>query len=327
LKKLLPLLFLFSAPAFSQPFDDYTKITAFSIFDEPDDGPCSVHSYATNPEFSTWVRQFEIVDCKEIILDLLAIQKESAHWKSNEYECRPGSIGGNRVPYMVALQLNKFRDTLYFTDDLRSIFVPGKQRLFNDSEAKVRKALAKNVTLYEFFMTDFTALQRKAFQFEANALDSVALSDVSHKSLYGLSIEQVDKAIGGFDRKLQSVESIRLIDGSWETTIVSSADKDDVEYSFGDGQRIMMFQVYYNEDSFDDSRKASVLGFAAGDDEAKLVKRFPLSAQSFAIRKQYFKDSEGIYDLGINLRDDKGRIYFYLKDGKIIRIQVVFQYH
>ena len=321
------LLLIFGVAVFAQHFEDYTKITAYTVYEEFDDGPCSVRGYVEEGE--AFVKKVSIVDCKEMILQLLDAKRKSGRWKSVDHFCRPGWIGGQLVPNMIVLEYNKFRDTIYMTEGLKCVFNPDKEKAYRDEKEEIRKILSKNRQLKAFVEADFATLYRTVLRNFESAKDSVDIAEVfKSDNLYNYSSEAIQRLVGDFDFKEKTISYKKLDDDSWKSTETMLCDKDYAHFEFENNrlEKVRVDSLYANDDRFINPNLSTVCRFKPGDSIKLLTARFPESAKNITIFRDYFPNEDGTYTLEVALKSKKGRVYYILEGDVISRIEVFFDY-
>ncbi|HRG19036.1 MAG TPA: hypothetical protein PLP39_08085 [Flavobacterium lutivivi] len=321
---ILYILLFFSTAVFAQKnIPNLTSISLHKIYNIPSDAPCNSF---TNSEGAS-VTSRKIVDCDNLVLELIHFKKILKSVKSENICCSKRAIGCPEIENMIVYQFNKLVDTIYFNSDYKESIIYDFQteKEYFDKKNELHNILVKNKVIKDFYKLDLERLFQNIYNNETDTIDVDDIK-VNDTKIYGLNKEDFEKNIGNYESINISQEKYN--NWSKNTTYITFSNNSGNEFYFFEDNPIHCFSIEHIEmnDEYQNRKSLDVLGFMVGDDEIKLFQKFPNSAKGIDIVKQYFKDENGDYSIRIKINNDKGRVDFTLNNSKIKKIAVNFRY-
>lgn len=300
------LLLLFTTACLAQN----AKVTAYRLVNEDDDGPCSVITYVKLTE--KWFLNYVSAESNDINFaeNLLKLKKVAKSWKRQNHDCKPGTLGGDMTHNMFVIQYLGKNDTILATHDNSKIVFPGITKSYADEKGVLKSMFPENIkALFDY---DFN---KQIHSWFTEKSDSISADKVyfRNETAYGLT-----------EQKFKQRYEYRLIvaDTSFQTreeytirkTYLSKTDT----LSF-DNSGSLDEIIIDNIDS-----ECTVDGLKVGDNENALILKYPNSARRKVFYNIRFEDLLRIYYYDVNLKDNKGRISFYVRDKIIDKIIIRF---
>ncbi len=323
---LILFLFLFKVSFSQVKIENLTRVTLFKPYYQTTCGSCNGFldkEYANNASK-------EITNCDEIAIKLYEIQRDKKKWKHQESFCRKNWIGGPEIENMIVYQFNKHIDTIYFSqyeNDKTILFDYNNGEEYFDDQSEIINALFKNSELKRFYKTNIIILHRTIFDY--GVPDSIKVEDlkINNKNYYGLNRKEIDFLIGGFNRHIEIERN--LVD-STDSYQYYNSNKDTYNHYFFVNDYpisgLSFIPITDEGNQYPDEEIFNINGITFNDTEEKLIKLFPNSTKHIKEVKEFFKSENGNYSIDVKLKDKKGYINFILNNGKIIEIEVTYNY-
>ena len=312
MKQLFFLLLLCTFCHAQDGYENYTKVTAFRLVDEFEEGPCNILSYIQQErKTGKYIQAAESYDAK-LAYALLKVKKEAPQWPKKELPCNDKCTGCETIANMYVVEVNKFKDTVYTTADNCLLFLPKDQAGYFDGLSTISAAFTPEFTA--FFNRDFRT------EFAARKIDSIPYSKVliNNKPMYNTTRKSFEKRI----HKFQLVKTDSIFDPDHE-------HKDywlnDMQIQF-DGRNGEISQLMASKTSYDFPEKFTLTidGILLGDPEEKLYEKFPESTR-YKNWGAAFNDLNNNYAYEVGLKGSlNGYVTFYIKNRRITVIEVNF---
>jgi len=300
MKYILPFLLL-SVICFGQKLPDDVKVTAYRLYNEADDGPCSIREYVKYPDFFGAYSTAESSD-KVFIKKLLELNKKASKKVSLDYYCTERGYGGLSVPNMLVINGRNIVDTLFIDNTNQKIFFPDKQKAYVDKNKELINSFPENIR--EFYAFDFKSHVRAMV---IGKLDSIPANLIKHKS----------KPLPDFIKNFKiSPKSFKLIStdtlySEVERIYASATDTITINKEF-------MLQIKDSKSGWD------ISGLHLGDNEQILKNKFPLSTKVYNITEVRFEDIKRRYSYAIRIEDNSGFVEFNIVDAKVAAITIYY---
>lgn len=310
MKHLLLTLLLFCPLCRAQDtYENYTKVTAYRLVDEYEDGPCSVLSYIQQErKTGKYVQAAESHDAR-LAYNLLKYKKEAAtQWTKKDLKCN----NKEAIPNMFVVEINKFRDTIFTSANNCSVFFPKEEADYFDGHNSITASLTPEMAA--FFDRDYKS------EFATRKIDSIPYAQVliNNKPLFKKNRKSFEKAI----HKFQLVKTDSVFDPD-------SAHKEywlnDMQIQF-DGNDGTISQLTATKVSyiFPEKFTLTINDIVLGDEEEKLYEKFPESTK-YRNWGAAFNDLNDNYAYEVGIKNSfNGYVTFYIKNRRIILIEVNF---
>jgi hypothetical protein len=302
-------LFLCTLCHAQESFENYTKVTAYRLVDEYEDGPCNVLSYIQQErKTGKYIQAAESYDAK-LAYSLLKYKKEAAsQWAKKDLKCN----NKETIPNMFVVEVNKFKDTVYTTANNCSVFFPKEEADYFDGHNSITASLTPEMAA--FFDRDYKT------EFASRRIDSIpnSLVLINNKPLYKSTRKSFEKSIHKF--QLVKTDSVFDPDNSHKTYWLN-----DMEIQF-DGLKGEMSQLTASRTSyiFPEKYTLTIDGILLGDAEEKLYEKFPESTK-YKNWGAAFNDLNDNYAYEVGLKNSfNGYVTFYIKNRRITTIEVNF---
>lgn len=303
--KYIILLLAISASCLAQ-----TKVTAYRLIVESDDGPCSVKNYVETYDSDIFLYYVMAEFDDEILVNkLLSIKQQSKNWKSIGFNCNDGVIGGDIIHNMFVIENKGKNDTIFTTRGNGQIVFPDENKAFIDKSYILNKALTGSIK--EFFEYNFGKdLQGMLFGEE---LESISVESVVYKekNLYGYTKEKFEEEFGNliFAEEIESYPEGQILyefEGNF--------------YTFDVNGLLIRIDVLTANTSwqFDNQN--------IGSKVEALKKDYPISMSFNVIYTVKFEDFKKENLHWIMLEEDKGALNYWIKDGKLDGYEIYFDY-
>ena len=296
------LFLLFTTVCFAQNM----KVMAFRLVNENDDGPCSVKTYVDNPLIS--YQTYVTAESNDPIFaqNLLKLKKEARKWKKSDYFCFPGAIGGSMIHNMFVVSYNGVNDTILSTLYNDMIIFPGEEKAYSDKKGTLKKILPENLT--DFFKHDFKSQIRSLSFPEKN--DSITIDKILYNGKPGN-----DRFNKDFGKNPGNFIKIHELPG----------DNYNMEIYTFKNDTIQQYGKEINVSLTNTDSGWNIDGIKVGDTEEKFRIKYPTSAR---IQKYYnirYEDILHKYCYWVLIRDNKGSITYFIKDGVIEKIEIHYR--
>ena len=315
--KYLTIRLLLCSLSNAQEFKNYTKVTAYRLINESEDGPCTIIDYMDREGQVGYYIQAAQSYNDTLAYNLLRLKKETKEWPKQEYTCFPDSLVATPVSNMFVVEVNTFKDTIFTTKDLCSVFLPQEKTEYIDMQEAIRP----------FFTKDMAAFLERDFEGEINNImyDSIPINSITiaKQPVYGLTREEFEQKTIPF--QLVRTDSVYGSDGK-RNRVLQEFWLNNMKVLFNHWKKkIDQVMVYSTDHDFPDNESLFIDGIKLGDSEEVLFERFP---NSTAIRNwgAPLNDLNNYYYYEVDLSDDGGKVTFTIKNKAIIRIQVDFMY-
>ncbi|KGO84736.1 hypothetical protein Q765_19955 [Flavobacterium rivuli WB 3.3-2 = DSM 21788] len=310
MKHLLLILLLFCTLCRAQDtYGNYTKVTAYRLTDEYEDGPCSVLSYIQQErKTGKYIQAAESYDAK-LAYSLLKYKKEAAlQWTKNELKCS----NKEAIPNMFVVEINKFKDTVFTTANNCSLFLPKEEAGYFDGHNSITASFTPEMAA--FFDRDYKS------EFANRRIDSIPYAQVliNNTPLYKKTRKSFEKAIHKF--QLIKTDSVFNPDNSHKEYWLNDMQ---IQFDGNDGiiSQLTATKVSYN---FPEKYTLSINGVLLGDEEEKLYEKFPESTK-YRNWGAAFNDLNDNYAYEVGLKNSfNGYVTFYIKKKRIAMIEVNF---
>lgn len=322
-------IFIFSLFSLFAHSQDRQKEDSFIIlnrlYEEPDDGACNL--FLDKYFFSS-----KKIKCSpSIIDDFKKIKKRSSSWKKGREGCFEKCIGCLRIENQLILKSKNYLDTIYFNiNEYERVIIDGNSYI--DSKNEIYKIISKNKELKDFFDAPIRGYYREIFDYPSDSL-SVNEFKIGNQIVYNKNLRELDSIIRFESIIYTETEDRRFHNDKIETdknyecwqTNNNSYNK----YYFdknGIIQKIKIDEIEkYNQ--LDKFGYFEIFALKIGDNEQKLIEKFPNSCKYISHLREYFRNiNDNTYAVEVNFIDQKGFVVFYLKDGFITSIEVTFDY-
>jgi hypothetical protein len=323
---ILYILLSLSTAVFAQKnIPNLTSISLHKIYNEVDDGSCN----SFKDKQSAQVLSREITDCDNLVMELIRLKADLKNRKSTECSCQQGFIGGDSIEYMITYQFNKLVDTIYFNNNQyeKKIIDYNNKKEYQDSNNGILKIINQDKTLKELFKTDIDKIFYETFILSKNDSIDIENLNINGKKIYGLNRKEVDLLVGGFSELESdiSLDKLRTDFHKYHKPYQNSNNY----YYFSDDypiNRIVIQKSGKKGNEYLDYELFDLRGIQLDITEKELVQRFPASTKELENQKKYFKENNGDYSVALNIKDNKGHIYFVLNNSEIIKIDIMFRY-
>lgn len=326
--KHLALLLLFCTVCHAQQTYDNTRVTAYRLINTFSNGHCTIKGYMQQEErLGYYIQAIQSTDSK-LAYDLLRLKKEAKDsWKKDSLTCgvkinrreiapnafmREEKQYGTVVPNMFAVEVNRFRDTIYTTANNLSIFFPEEQIQYLDANKQLDAAFTND--LRNFFARDLTA------ELAANMSDSIPYSRllINEKKLYKHTRKSFERDI----TKFQVVRTDSVFGAI--TTIETEYWLNNLRVKFDTKtKQITELKAMKMKYAFPNAAVFEVDGLKIGDPEEMLYECFPNSTK-FRNWGASLNDISNNYYYDVQLIGTEGYVMFYIKDNIINEIEVMF---
>jgi len=113
-------------------FAQNTKVTAYRLVNENDDGPCSVKSYIRWSEGGPL--SYVTAESNDVAFarDLLTLKNLSKKWKKEKHFCTPLSLSSDMTHNMFVIEYNGKNDTILADKYNTMIVFPDKAKRYLD---------------------------------------------------------------------------------------------------------------------------------------------------------------------------------------------------
>jgi hypothetical protein len=290
-------------------YENYTKVTAYRLVDEYEDGPCTVLSYIIQErKTGKYIQAAESYDAK-LAYGLLRYKKEAvAQWTKNVLPCN----GNQPVPNMYVVEVNKFKDTIFTTANNCSLFFPKGNIDYFDGHNSINAILPQEMTA--FFDHDYKT------EFASRQIDSIPYATVliNNKPLYKSTRKSFEKTI----HKFQLVKTDSVFDPDSEHKEYWLNDMQ-IQFDGKQGQisQLTATRVSYN---FPEKHVLTIDGILLGDEEEKLYEKFPLSTK-YRNWGAAFNDLNNNYAYEVGLKGSfNGYVTFFIRNRRITMIEINF---
>jgi len=292
-----------------EAFENYTKVTAYRLVGEYEDGPCSVIGYVQQErKTGKYIQAAQSYDAR-LAYNLLKFKKEAlAQWPKKDLKCN----NNETIPNMFVVEINKFRDTIYTTAGNCSVFFPKEEADYFDGLNSITASLTPEMAA--FFDRDYKT------EFATRKIDSIPYAKVliNNKPLYKTTRKGFEKSIHKF--QLVKTDSVFDPDSSHKTYWLN-----DIEIQF-DGLKGEISQLTAIRTSyiFPEKHALTIDGILLGDNEEKLFEKFPESTR-YRNWGAAFNDLNNNYAYEVGLKNSfNGYVIFYIRDKRITTIEVNF---
>lgn len=314
--KYFTILLLLCSLSNAQEFKNYTKVTAYRLINESDDGPCSILDYMEREGQIGYYIQAAHSYNDTLAYNLLNLKKEAKDWPKQDYICFRDSLVATPVSHMFVVEVNRFRDTLFTTKDHCSLFMPKEKAEYIDLQEAV----------HAFFTKDMAAFLERNFEGEISNMryDSIPFNSltIANQPVYGLTREEFEQKIVPF--QLVRTDSVYGYDGK-RNRVLQEFWLNNMKFQTNHKKKIDQVIVYSTDHDFPDEQSLFIDGIKLGDSEEVLFEKFP---NSTAIRNwgAPLSDLNNYYYYEVDLSNDGGKVTFTIKNKAIIRIQIDFMY-
>lgn len=302
------LFLLFTTVCFAQN----AKVTVYRLVNEDDDGPCSVKTYVKLTE--KWFLNYVSAESNDINFaeKLLKLKKEAKSWKKQNHECKPGTLGGDMTHNMFIIEYQGKNDTILSTYDNSKIIFPNKSKSYTDEKGVLKSIFPENIRA--FFDYDFN---NQIHYWFTTKIDSISADKIyfRNKNAYNLTEQKF---------KQQYEHKLIVADTSFQTR-----EEYTIRKTYLSRTDTLSFENSGNLDEIiidDKNSECSVDGLKIGDSENTLILKYPNSARKKVFYNIRFEDLQRIYYHDVDLKDNKGRISFYVRDKIIDKIIIRFDF-
>lgn len=300
MKYLLPLLLL-SVFCRGQKLPDDVMVTAYTLYNEVNDGPCLISDCLKNR--STYIAYATAESSDKTFIDNLLKLKKKAYKKASlNYYCDDEMIGGMPINNMFVISGTNIADTVFTDYTNQKIFFPDKQKAYVDKDKQLINSFPENIR--EFYDFDFKSHVRAMV---TGKFDSIPANLIKHQSL-PLSDFIKNFKINPKSFKLISTDTLY---SEVERIYTSATDTITINKEF-------TIQINDQKSEWD------IGGLHLGDNEQILKKKFPLSTQLYNITEVRFEDLKRRYSYAIRIEDNSGFVEFNIIHAKIAAITIYY---
>lgn len=292
------LLLFFTVTCFAQN----TKIIAFRLVNEDDDGPCSIISYVKwhNEGFQNYVTA-ESSD-STFAENLLSLKKISKKWKKRNHFCESRTIGGDMTHNMFTIEYKGKRDTILTTYNNEMIVFPGTGIAYVDENQVLKKMFTGNIK--EFFEHDFNKQIRALFMPEN---DSITSDKILYKGEPAINFISKD-----FKSQLSQFKHISS-DSVYNEIKRKYAYTNDTVQFYKNNIDITLTSPDSNW---------NIDWVKPGDSEELLFQKYPTSTKIPKYNLIKYEDIKRKYFYWVELIGNKGSITYHIKDHIIEKIEI-----
>lgn len=316
--KYILIVSLFTSILFSQnKTNTYTKVIAYRLVDEYDDGPCNILSYFKEEKVIGYYLQAIESKDENLAYNLIKLKKEAKKWKNKSRSCMKGQLGDEVIPNMIIIKTENCADTIYMTRDNKSVFIPSEQKEYFDKNNNLNKILPKH--FIDFFKKDFSI---EIHDYYSN-MDSISLDKVAinKTQIYGFDRKDFERNFNKFD--IIITDSLFYSD---EIEIYKQYTLNSLKLNFTNNYgKIDYIYDKYNDNDYKDTYKLSVDDIYVGDPEHKIISKY-YSAKLFRNWGAPLDNINGDHNYKIKLQNNAGYAIYYIKDNIVDSISVTFGY-
>ena len=295
-----------------QTTPDYntTKVTAFRLINAKMDGEVNAILRYIKSEKSVgyYIQAAQSTD-RDMAYALLKLKREAVSWPAVKQNDTAACTNAHN---MFVVQVNQYRDTIYTTNDNFSILIPHTQAQYIDSLKQIDAALTPD--LKAFFNRNLQD------EYERNKPDSISCDRVliNNKTIYKLTRKSFESKIGRF----QVIRTDSVFNP--DLNIHREFAINNMKMAFdGDKNRISTLTSHNLNVQFAEVYDFEVDGIKVGDSEEKLYECYPYSTK-FRNWGAPLNNISNNYYYDVQLIGGDGFVMFYIKDGIINEIEVVF---
>lgn len=298
--RLLTLLVLFCNVCFAQKFKDYTKMTAYRVIEISTHPPCSVVDFIKSNEYGS-VFTASSKD-RELIKNLLLLKDICKKWQRSNHDChQKNKISyGDFIPNMFVFESSYGNDTIYTTENNKSIVIPSKNIQYHAPNDEINSVLKGDIK--NFFERDF---QKDIWFSIIGQFDSIPIKKFLFK-----------------DRTINSISDIKDISSDAEIIkvergLIEGIIVEDREYRFNDNIYSFKHDGRLESIVINNSADYYIDGINIGDDEGILLSKYPNSTTSQFPYGSDFAEIKDNYAYVIKVENNTAKIYFSIHKKKI----------
>ncbi|KOS07266.1 hypothetical protein AM493_15390 [Flavobacterium akiainvivens] len=281
-------------------------LTAYRLIDELTDGPCSVVTFVKYPSEAFLFTYITAESSnQDFINKLLNLKKAALKWKSREFYCEEGILGGETIPHMFVIS-GTFTDTIFTDKTNQWIIFPDKQKAYFNKDRLLNNAFTGSCKdlFGEFLNRQINAVYRDDYE-----QDSIPANSISYQG------KPLDMFIDNFNNDHGTFKLLEPEANKWAAFDTAYYSESDTIYF----SRDLIAVVITNPDSGWD-----INGIKQGDAEKKLIDKYPVSTQIplFSLSTIRIEDIKRLYYYRIRLKDEFGSLIYDIKDNKIEKVTI-----
>lgn len=323
MKRIFFLLFVFNI-SFSQKIENLTRIEYSKAYNEATDCSCNIFR---DSQYANVVKE-EILDCENLVLELIKYKKKLIRLKSIKACCPTEkgvwNLGCESYYNRLIYQFNKFSDTIYFNNDDNRTEVYTKYKTYFDDKNLLLNIIRKNI---EFSKLNKINLDKAFREYYEAPNDSISIEkiNISNFNLYSKKREEISNSLkieNNYEYSRDYRDSLGIY------TLFSCRKDSFIKIIIRENQSISSFEISPSDDCAFDEFNYFIDNIRTNDKIEKLVSKYPNSTKHIENLKKYFKNKtlEYDYEILINLINNFGNVIFQIKDGLVNKITVNYKY-